>query len=500
MSEDVIGAVEEAKDVIQYPELSEDLKKGITFKSIKYFGAGAIIASVTIGSGETFFASQAGALFGYAFLWCFALSAIFKGVQVYSAARHFVLTGEHPMTHWGKIPGPKNWVPWFFLVVSIACMPFWLAGLPLFLGNIVNWIMTESGSTLITEDNRLFYARVWGTIMIVFAVSVTWLQTLGIIEKVQTVIVAALLLSMLIACGVASADWIAAIKGTVIPTVPDFKPWTVEKYPEVVNKGVWVLVGTMLGAIGGGSYDYIGYVGCFREKGWGLIGRRDGLNDDKQLNIDQSPENIKRGKSWLLPAQIDVGIGFFCVLLFTICFVVLGASILHTQELVPSKDMELFSHQALFLTEIHPKLIYLYQAGIFTAFFGTIYGAYEIYIRTAKESFKPVSEKVRNMSDSKFRQYILLYCGIGGLILMWVMEKPQAIVSPAAIVGGVFACGLWCFAMIWSDFKFLPKQLRMKPFLLILTIISGTVLTSIGIYSIYAYIINIEFIANMLPK
>ena len=81
---------------IVYPPLPEDLQQGLSWRSLKYFGAGAIVASVTIASGETIFAARSGALFGYTLLWCFVAGALMKGVQVYSGMRHMVLTGEHP--------------------------------------------------------------------------------------------------------------------------------------------------------------------------------------------------------------------------------------------------------------------------------------------------------------------------------------------------------------------------------------------------------------------
>src|SRR3712207_7432601 len=37
--------------------------------ALTFFGPGAIIASLTIGSGETVFATRVGAVFGYAVLW-----------------------------------------------------------------------------------------------------------------------------------------------------------------------------------------------------------------------------------------------------------------------------------------------------------------------------------------------------------------------------------------------------------------------------------------------
>ena len=472
-----------SEESIQYPELTDDLKRGLSLKSLKYFGAGAIMASVTIGSGETFFASRGGAIFGYVLLWCFVASAIMKGVQVYAAARHMTLTGVHPMTHWGRMPGPRNWVPWTFTFLSLACFPFWLAGLPMFIGKTINWIFSIKG----TEAELLLYARSWGTLVIVVAVTFTWFQTYRALERAQTIIVGMLLISVLAACFAAQPDWLAALIGTFVPNVPDYEPWVQEKYPKVAGKAIWIAIGGFLGAIGGGTYDYIGYVGCFREKKWGLIGTRDGDDDTGTLPLDTSEENVQRGRRWLLPARIDVGVGFFCVLIFTICFVLLGASMLHSEQIVPD-SIDPLRHQAVFLTQFHPAMKFLYQIGIFTAFFGTIYGAYEIYMRTAQECLHPLSERVRNLPEKKFRMIILAYCALGGLALLWTMDSPVSIVEPAAIVGGVFACGLWCFAMIWADKKFLPKPLQMRPILLGLTAISGLFLTALGAKAIIDYL------------
>ena len=60
------------------------------------------------------------------------------------------------------------------------------------------------------------------------------------------------------------------------------------------------------------------------------------------------------------------------------------------------------------------------------------------------------------------------------------MKTVVGFVLLAAIVGGVFTCGLWCLAMIWTDRHFLPKQLQMGPVLLTLNIVSGVVLIDGG--------------------
>lgn len=475
-----------------YPEPPAELRSGNITRCLKYFGAGAIMASVTIGSGETLFASREGALFGYTLLWCFAAGAAFKAIQVYGAVRYITLTGEHPMTHWARIPGPRNWVPWTLGTLSIACFPFWMSGLPLLLGNIINWIGGSTGS----PEALLFSARVWGTITIVLVIGVTWVQSYSALEKAQTVVVFLLLFCVVLAVAASRPDFAAALSGLLIPVIPSgYEPWVADSYPALVQRPPWVEIVAALGAIGGGTYDYVGYVSLLREKGWGALGLKADVDRYRieapaqaaTLAIDVTPANLLRARHWLRAPKIDVGASFGSVLVFTACFVVLGAVILHPQRLVP-EGSALMTHQAQFLTSISPALYWVYVAGIFAAIGGTVYGAYEIYARTAFECLAPVSAAVRRLSYARFRATVLIYTGVFGLVLLWTMKDPVAIVTPASILGGVFTCGLWCFAMLWTDRRFLPAPLRMGPVLTMLTVLSGLFLTLMGVKAIWDYL------------
>jgi len=58
--------------------------------AFKYLGPGALIASVTIGSGELVSASRSGAIFGYALVWCFVYAGVFKAVRgAYGSGKTF---------------------------------------------------------------------------------------------------------------------------------------------------------------------------------------------------------------------------------------------------------------------------------------------------------------------------------------------------------------------------------------------------------------------------
>jgi Mn2+/Fe2+ NRAMP family transporter len=402
------------------------------------------------------------------------------------------LTGEHPMESWARLPGLEGWFPWFMSVLSIFCFPFWLAGLPMMLGTLMNHLAGVTDG----DPNYLLYTRIWGTCFVVAAVTLTILQPYSFLEKVQTGIVAILLVSILVSVIASPADWSAILEGVFVVKMPSFKEWFPANYPDdAANLTVIVVMVTFMGAIGGGTYDYIGYLGCYREKDWGALGLQqdadakdtlDALQDSKigALPIGESAENRKRARAWLRAPLIDVGVSFVAVLIFTYAFVILGAAILHPKQIVPS-GLTLLSEQVQFLTHLSESLKYVYYAGVIMAFWGTIYGGYEIYIRTGYECLRSVSRRIRHTPIEKIKPWILLYCGTGALVLMWTLKTPTDIVKPAAILGGALLCGVWCFAMIYADRKFLPRPLQMSWLLVVLNFLCGATLTAFGVKACY---------------
>src|SRR3712207_9347412 len=80
--------------------------------ALTFFGPGAIIASLTIGSGETVLATRVGAVFGYAVLWTASITLIAQGALVYASNHYITITVEYPMSRLARIfPGTRGWVP-----------------------------------------------------------------------------------------------------------------------------------------------------------------------------------------------------------------------------------------------------------------------------------------------------------------------------------------------------------------------------------------------------
>ena len=197
----------------EFPEPAPELSSRKLLDFLKFFGPGAIIASVTIGSGETVWASRSGAIFGYAMFWAFSVFCLTKGVQVYSAARFMVLTGEHPMERWAFLPGPKLWFPGFIGVVLIIAFPFYLSSLPIMLGTISSWIIF---------DDPAKYAHIIALGFIAFLIFLTMRQTYGFLEHAQTLLVGVMLVVMIVAAIAVKPDWLAALIGAVVPQFPEY--------------------------------------------------------------------------------------------------------------------------------------------------------------------------------------------------------------------------------------------------------------------------------------
>jgi hypothetical protein len=292
---------------------------------------------------------------------------------------------------------------------------------------------------------------------------------------------------------------LAIVSGLLVPRVPDFPDWLLsspEYTREFQGRSPWLEVSLYLTAVGGGAYDYIGYIGMLREKGWGLAGHpvasRETLQKAVEGDTATAQENLRRAKQWLRAPLLDTTISFFFVILVTLLFAILGTLVLHREHQVPAND-DLLNKQEFFLTALHPELWWVYRTGVFLAFVGTLYGAFEVYRRTFTESVAAILPRFATTKRLPALGYaVIAYCFLGGLLMTWL---PRAVAGDVvrrmtfgSILTGAAACGLWCFAMLWVDRVRLPRSLQMSWTLRLLTIVAGASMTYLGARTIFAYV------------
>lgn len=477
---------------LRYPEADPRLKKWSFGNLLAFTGPGMILASVTIGNGEVFSASRGGAVFGLTILWTFVFCAIMKAAIVYSGARYITITGEHPFQRWAQIiPGPRNWLALLLGVLAVVCFPSWAVA---FFQGLGQW----SNFTFGTDVDPKLWGLAWGLL----AFATVFLRSFKIVENFQTVIVGLMILFAFVALFVSNPPWVQAFAG-LIPNVPSAYPdWIQTDFPEVASRPIPLEIIAYLGALGGGSYDYIGYVGTLRAKRWGMLGVPNHAELEEKLNrlntesskipLATDAENVDNGRAWLRAAKLDVLASFVSVTVLAITFVMLGDVILGTgaaQE-VPNND-SIIEHQSQFFAVLSPVLVYLYQLAIWAAFFGSLQALSVIYPYTVREAFAPSFKVLRKPENfQRLRIWVNVYTFGGATILLFSGVSYTTVISFAGVLGGVLSLGIWGFAQLWTEHKVLPEPFRMRKWLRVVLMISSIFLTGAGLLALVQFFVN----------
>jgi hypothetical protein len=467
-----------------FPPVPDDLRSRNPLAYLKFYGPGAIIASVTIGSGETVFAARGGAIFGYSLVWCLLLVSALKAIQAYSGMRVVTLTGRHPVHYWAKMRGPKAWFPLLLGVVAFVIMASTFGALPKALATLLMQLL-ERGPEL--PDYGTYLNSIASAILVGCALAALG-STYRTLEIGQTAIMLIFLAFIVASFLALRPDLGVLLANAVVVSFPDYPDWVRESYPQIVTRPPWVEIMTFIGLIGGNSTDYIAYLSFLRQKRWGLAGTLTAAEEERDSPLPETPEECARGRLWLRAPLSDMLLSFSMLALFSVIFLVLGASILAPSRLVPHAS-ELLTVQGQFLTDLHPRLAPLYTVGIVTVFLGTIYGTFELQTRALHECGQVVSSRWKRISVSSVRRFVVLYGVASGLLLIWTRWDPVALLTPAVLLS-VLASGFWCFAMLWVDRRFLPKPFRMSVPLSGGLLIAGVVLTAFSVRSMYDFVVG----------
>ncbi len=335
----------------QHPEPPAGIFSRNPLEWFKVFGPGAVIASLTIGSGELIFSTRGGALFGPRILLLFGLVLLLKWALVYSAGRHMVLTGAHPFERWAELPGPHGWLPTVFLLLALVSFPVWVS----FHAGVIGTLLAAATHPGTSDFGPLPY--LWGAVVVAATLFLILRGGYAALEKLQLWIVGLLLLAVVATLFTLKLDWTGLFARLFDFQWLSYPAWAA-KMPEFAQRPVWVEAITYFGVIGGSGYDYLAYATYLREKGWGRAGQ--GL---------ANKNDIVAQPGWLRVLQVDCTLSFAAVLLFTTVFVICGAAVLAPKQQLPS-GMDLLNFQAQFVGSHWFKPLYF--IGVFLTMYGTL--------------------------------------------------------------------------------------------------------------------------------
>ena len=472
----------------ELPDLPQALLSRSPLRWITIFGPGAIVASVTIGTGELIFSTRGGVLFGYNILFLFVFISLLKWVLVFGTSKHLLLTGVHPFRRMMDLPGPRGWLPMMLLMMICVTQPIWMSFHSSTLGNFVA-LLTGTADSL--NGGAQF---MWAILLVSLVVAISYSGGYNIMERIQIVVVAGLMVAAVVSLVMYDPDYFGLLKGVVTPVFGDYPDWIENKFEKVWKTPKWVELTTYVGVIGGAGFDYMAYTTWLREKRWGYAGSHPPSQQELQAIADD-PHHPAR--VWLKAPLIDCGISFLLVVLFSAVFVTSGVELLGPRQEIPDGS-NMLGQQSRILTEVRPWLYPLYVAGAILTMFGTLYGTIEIGVAIVTEILRSFNAEWTNANRHRIERVVLAWQVCFAIVVVLAMftvvysaetdggpnpakEIILQVLRPVNLFTGVLATGIFCLANLWIEKTRTPRNLQSPAWTQTMYVFAGVVFLGLGL-------------------
>jgi Mn2+/Fe2+ NRAMP family transporter len=498
----------ELREPITIPEPTGVLAEPWSLRKVSrlaaLFGPAAIVASVSIGAGETIVVVQAGSWAGYDLLWLVLASVLVKGICVtYLLGRYTAVSGEPIGQRLLRVPGPRGWLLVAIVVLELsAAGPLW-AAIAKPSGDLIYFLIqamlfggdvSSTVSAAAAPSAELFgiAASTWKSVFamafILAALGTALNTSFKSLERQQLIICGILVLGTMIGTAMVMPDLSAAIVGALrIGHLPDPIPsWA----PEAVHRQPLLTMTTTFGYVGGSVMCYIAYANWIGLHGWGLCGhpqidqiRRRAAAGKAGDYLPNDPQQAARLRSLVMPLRWDVGLGALVLLIVTGSFMLAGAAVLYPQ-LASGKlpaafnDWSLLTDQGHIWRSIHPALVWVYYICVLAALWGTLQAYPEIYARVTHD-FLRVMRPGQSISCHGLQIILSAYVFVVASAFLWSnvqFATLTAIVSFLATSGGV---ALAMLAALYLNFQ-LPPLYRTRWWMLAAGVVAAVILVAVS--------------------
>jgi Mn2+/Fe2+ NRAMP family transporter len=211
-------------------------------------GPGLLVAATGVGAGDLATASLTGSTLGVAVLWAVALGAFLKFVLNEGLARYQLATGQT------LLEGAVLRLGWPVIVIFLPYLLLW----SFFVGSaLVSACGVATHALLPVFDDAVLGKRVFGTIASLVALVLVWIGGFRWFEKIMSVCIAVMFVTVLVTAVLLKPDWTSALRGLIWPTIPDLRGeglrWTVALMGgvggtlTVLAYGYWIREGGRVG-------------------------------------------------------------------------------------------------------------------------------------------------------------------------------------------------------------------------------------------------------------
>jgi hypothetical protein len=362
-----------------------------------------------------------------------------------SGARYTVCTGEGMIDMLSRMPGPKNYAVWISLVAQFAAAMISIAAVAtaagVFLGNVLK----------IRPD-------LCGMAVALFCLVAAWSGGFNILKILMSVFV------LVIICGV------VYVAGSVLPETDGFFRGLAFGIPEVpewaqakdISANPWDEILPLLGWGAGGFASQVWYTYWVLGAGYGAAeGRGYGRPADESFLAGMSRATAEKIKGWCRAVYTDATTAMVIGCVVTVSFLIAGAGILRSNELVPEGPQ-----LGIVLSEVFSSkwgsaggAVFLVAGG--AALVSTVLGQLAGWPRLLADSVRICIPAFGRKFAWKiqFRMFLILFFISNMILVNYFQLKPEVFVKLAAVLDGLLLTPLQALWVGIGLYYLLPRML-----------------------------------------
>ncbi len=459
---------------------------------LKCFGPAAILASMSIGAGETIVVVRTGAWAGYDLLWVVLLACLVKGGFVtYMLGRYTAISGEYIGHRLVQLPGPRGWLLVLIVGVEIVFAPLAWVAIAKPCGSLMHFLLSNGVGTLAVGSQTAapeFFLNLYTTLFIATALCVSLTLTYERLEREQLFICGILVAGTVVGTLMVRPDLWAAAKGALLrlgrfPEVtPPWAPADVRSFP-LLN------LATVFAYVGGSVTGYIVYANWVGIRRWGLTGHPDieqirerAARSPRIDYLPDDPEQRRRLFKLAAPLHWDVVLGAAVLFVVTAAFMVAGAATLYDQQ-SSFQGWSLLTDQAYIWRNIHPWLVPIYYITVMAAMLGTLTALPEVYARVTHEFAQAIWPDNR-WSYTGIRRLIAAAIFVEASVVIWCELEFDLLIQVAGFFLSNLAVAVAALAAFYLNHK-LPPAYRVRKLVFAGAVLSTAILVMASSMSIY---------------
>ncbi|QBJ22843.1 Nramp family divalent metal transporter [Haematobacter massiliensis] len=370
-------------------------------------GPGLVVAATGVGAADLIATTVAGSKYGYALLWSVIAGCIMKVILVEGAGRYTLATGNTIFEGWSSL---GKWTSWYF-------------GPYIVIWGFVYGAAAMAGTGLALYSLFPFFSvAVWGIISGLLGMALVWSGKYDLFEKVLTVMVILMFISMVAAAAFTVPNLGEIVRG-LVPHIPE---------------GAMINVLSVAGGVGG-TITLAAYGYWLREKGW------------------DTPRYMK-------VMQIDNGVAYLVTGIFVVATLIVGAELLYSANIAIGGGDQGMVDLATVLGERYGTwMSKLFLIGFWSAAMSSLVGVWNGVSLMFADFLGHVQGKPHNDPDrlagGRYYKFYIVWLTIPPMVMLF-LGQPVYLILAYGVLGALFM-PFMSVTLLWIlNTDRVPKQWR----------------------------------------